>query len=62
LKRTDRIEDIFIYIYTVTVISDCVPEKVAYLRKKGRALLSFNPTILFIVVGHFVLTASTISK
>lgn len=62
MKRTDRIEDRFIYIYTVTVISDCVPEKVACLRKKGRALLSFNPTILFIVVGHCVLTASTISK
>lgn len=24
---------IYIYIYTVTVISDCVPEKVAYLLK-----------------------------
>jgi len=49
-----------IYIYTVMVIPDCVPEKVAYL--KGRALSCFNPTILFIVVGHCVLTASTISK
>ena len=56
--RNDSIE--YIYIYTVMVIPDCVPEKVAYL--KGRALSCFNPTILFIVVGHCVLTASTISK
>lgn len=53
---------IYLYIYTVTVIPDCVPEKVAHLKKKGRALSCFNPTILFIVVEHRVLTASTISK
>lgn len=47
-------------IYTVTVIPGCVPEKVAYL--KEWALSSFNPTILFIVVGHCVLTASTRNK
>jgi cytochrome c oxidase subunit IV len=51
---------IYLYIYTVTVISDCVPEKVAYLKLKGT--LVFQPTILFIVVGHCILIASTISK
>lgn len=35
LKRTfrnDSIEDLYIYYYKVTVIPDCVPEKVAYLK------------------------------
>lgn len=39
LKRTfrnDSIEDI--YIYTVTVIPDCVPEKVAYLTERAGTL------------------------
>lgn len=61
MKRTDRIEDIFRYIHGYGYLG-LRSGKVAYLRKKGRALLSFNPTILFIVVGHCVLTASTISK
>lgn len=33
---------IYFYIYTVTVISDCVPEKVAYL-KEGAGTLVFQP-------------------
>ena len=46
------------YRATVTVISDCVPEKVAYLK----GTLVFQPTILFLVVGHCILIASTRSK
>jgi hypothetical protein len=60
LKRTfrnDSIEDIFLYIHGYGYPG---------LRSGKSGLLegghSFNPTILFIVVGHFVLTASTISK
>jgi hypothetical protein len=33
---------IYFYIYTVTVIPDCVPEKVAYL-KEGAGTLVFQP-------------------
>lgn len=82
--RNDSIEDInkinnsslfilFIYIfnikrYTVTVIPDCVPEKVAYLKERAGTLgsevgtLVFQPQTTLIVVGHCVLTAYTISK
>lgn len=61
MKRTDRIEDIFRYIHGYGYLG-LRSGKSSLLEKEGRALLSFNPTILFIVVGHCVLTASTISK
>lgn len=31
-------------------------------RKKGWALSCFNPTIMFVVMRHYVLTASTVRK
>lgn len=57
-----------IFIYTVTVIPDCVPEKVAYLTERAGTLgsevgtLVFQPHVTLIVVGHCVLTASTSCK
>lgn len=33
---------IYFYIYTVTVIPDCVPEKVAYLKERAGTLV-FQP-------------------